>query len=375
LSYELFTWTMHGFSGEVKWNFRNRLPHALARLTICIVAIAVYYNNNDEKNNVILLPALLLLVSSMYLMYLTRVGIIGKVYIPAKNSMVGKVVLVTGANSGIGKETVRQLYHLGATIIMACRNEKKAQTAMKDILQSDDTNNRLVFLSLDLSDFTSVRAAATNVLNSHPKLDVLINNAGVMSSTQRTTVDNYELCMQANHLGHFLFTLLLMPLLLKSNARILNLTSSTYKLATHIGFDFDDPYCTKGRQYGLFQQYGMTKLCNILFTKELVRRNNKLVSYAIHPGVVRTEGITGNMNFFLKYGSMACGFFLMWVMKTSQQGAYSTVWLASTEDLPEPNGSYVSHCVIEPTIGKYVNDAEHAKKVWSWSEEQVKKWM
>ena len=210
-----------------------------------------------------------------------------------------KVVLITGANSGIGKETAHQLLQYGAsTVILACRNRQRAEEAIQDISRRqksegrEDSTERLRFLPLDLSDLQSVRMASKLFLEWNLPLDILINNAGIMMGSFHLTKEGYECTMTSNHLGHFLLTLLLMPALTASStpSRIINVTSSTYTLAPYM--DLNDLFCTKGlRPYTLFGQYAQSKLANILFTLELAKRYPDTIrSYAVHPGLVRTNG-------------------------------------------------------------------------------------
>ncbi|KAI2500306.1 retinol dehydrogenase [Fragilaria crotonensis] len=307
--------------------------------------------------------------------------------------MTNKTVLITGANTGIGKETARQLAARGATVILACRDERKAKQAMLDIMKSN-TNAKLFFLQLDLSSFESVRKAAqtfatmdlrndtTNyntvkaTVTTNNKLDVLINNAGVMFSEKQMSQDGFEMCLQANHLGHFLFTLLLLPHIMNhhkppSKARILNLTSITYKMATASGgeFNFQDYNCND-RPYTLFTTYSQSKLANILFTKELARRYpDTIVSLAINPGIVRTD-VTRNMSSFLQYGNYLFGFLVRWYQKNPTEGAYSSVWAATTPTTLLPNGSFVSNSKPESTL-EYCHNETAAKKLWEWSAQMV----
>lgn len=317
------------------------------------------------------------LVLSFWLLHQTRLIEVEGGPVPKFESMKGKVVFVTGANAGIGKETVRELVALGATVILGCRSERRAQEAMEEIQSSISeqshlhaTSSQMHFCSLDLSNLSSVRQAAQTVLDMKLPLDVLINNAGVMMGTKKVTGDGCELMMQANHLGHFLLTKLLLPKLLKSqDPRVVTLTSSTYRLASS-GMDLDDLFCDSTRAYTMFSQYAQTKLANILFAKELARRNGpKLQSFAAHPGLVRTD-VVRNMPFVLKYGDMMFGFLLKTLQKAPRQGAYTSVWCATGKS-PAPNGAYLVNSKAYPT-NQYANDEEVAKKLWDLSEKLVK---
>jgi retinol dehydrogenase-13 len=213
---------------------------------------------------------------------------------------------------------------------------------------------RLHFLALDLSDFESVRKAVRTFQDMNLSLHVLINNAGIMMGTKATSKDGHELMMQANHLGHFLLTLLLLPKLQETKGgRVLTVTSCTYALARQ-GFDFDDMFCDTTRPYALFGQYAQTKLANILFCKELASRYPNLVSLCIHPGIVRTD-VVRNMPWWMRHGDAAFGFILSLLEKTPAQGAYTTVWSAVTKDLP-PNGSYLVNSEAVPVKPIAINE-------------------
>jgi len=199
----------------------------------------------------------------------------GMAYSDRVKLMSGKVVMITGANAGIGKETAEQLLSAGATVIFACRSESKARAAMENIaithekwkpsssspllsnMQADPVDsirNRMIFLELDLSNLDSVRKAVKTFEGMNKKLNVLINNAGVMMGEYKETEDKFELTIQANHLGHFLLTTMLLPTLRKSaqessGARVITVSSSTHNLAKQMFVD--DLNCEK-RSYSLF---------------------------------------------------------------------------------------------------------------------------
>ena len=272
--------------------------------------------------------------------------------------MKGKVVFVTGANAGIGKETVRQLASLGATVILACRSESRANEAMDEI-RGTVKGADLRFIQLDLSDLSSVRRAAKLFKEMKLPLDVLINNAGVMMGEKRTTKDGFELMMQANHLGHFLLSCLLLENQ-KQECRVITLSSSTYGLAKS-GFDFDDMFCDSSRTYTLFSQYAQTKLANILFAKELAKRYPNVQSWAVHPGLVRTD-VVRNMPWYLYYPNIIFAVAIAALQKQPKQGAYTSVWAAASASPPE-NGTYLVNCKVQET-NKHANSVEVSKRVY-----------
>jgi NAD(P)-dependent dehydrogenase (short-subunit alcohol dehydrogenase family) len=202
--------------------------------------------------------------------------------------LTGRVALVTGANSGIGYETTRVLSDHGAHVIMACRDREKAARA-RDKLESQLDRSSLELLDLDLSDLISVRAAAERVIEQHARLDLLVNNGGVMGTPYRQTADGFELQMATNHLGHFALTgLLLDRLVTTERSRIVAVSSHMH----HFGrIRPDNVATTKARNSWI--QYSTTKLANLLFVAELSRRLEaggfRTMALAAHPGWTRSN--------------------------------------------------------------------------------------
>ena len=286
--------------------------------------------------------------------------------------------LVTGANAGIGKETVRwlALHAQEVNIIMACRDISKGNAAKAEIEQEAgglfgaQIPFRLFVVQLDLCDFASVRRAAQLIRQKFPKIDVLINNAGLMKEDQVITKDGYDMVMQANHLGPYLFTRLLLPHL-EENARILCLTSSTYSFAGPI--DLDDLFCTKGtRPYTLFGQYAQSKLANILFVKELARQT-KFFCAAVHPGLVRTD-VVRNMPWYLRYPNEVFAPVLATLQKTPAQGAWNTVYLAMAPNLRLLPGLSGKYWVNRQTahLFDFAKDESAARSLWLKSARYVR---
>ncbi len=202
--------------------------------------------------------------------------------------LTGKCVVVTGANSGLGLETTRELSGKGAHVIMACRSADKAKDAVGDIRASHPRAS-LEVMSLDLSNLTSVHAFAKELRNKHQHLDLLVNNAGIMAIPYTQTADGFEMQFGTNHLGHFALTGLLFDLLLASKeARIVNVSSQAHVMGK---MRWDDLSWEHG--YSKWAAYGMSKLANLLFTFELAKRvaEKKLpiVSVAAHPGYAATN--------------------------------------------------------------------------------------
>jgi NAD(P)-dependent dehydrogenase (short-subunit alcohol dehydrogenase family) len=202
--------------------------------------------------------------------------------------LTGRVALVTGANSGIGYETAFALAGHGAHVVLACRNPDKARQAY-DTLENDLDRSSLEVLPLDLSDLVSVRAAAERVNRDHARLDLLINNAGVMGTPYRQTADGFELQMATNHLGHFALTgLLLERLLTTDRARVVTVSSQMHRIGR---LDLAD---VAGEKVGnTWAAYGTSKLANLAFTAELDRRLRgagvSTMAVAAHPGWTRSN--------------------------------------------------------------------------------------
>jgi NAD(P)-dependent dehydrogenase (short-subunit alcohol dehydrogenase family) len=202
--------------------------------------------------------------------------------------LAGKTVLITGANSGLGLESAKALAGHGAHVIMACRNPQKAESSALDI-RASYPKARLELVPLDLSNLSSVRALARDVREKHARLDVLLNNAGIMAVPYAKTADGFELQFGTNHLGHFALTGLLFDLLAKTpGARVVNVSSQAHTMGK---MRFDDLSWETG--YKKWSAYGMSKLANLLFTYELARRSQakgvNVLSVAAHPGYAATN--------------------------------------------------------------------------------------
>jgi NAD(P)-dependent dehydrogenase (short-subunit alcohol dehydrogenase family) len=204
--------------------------------------------------------------------------------------LTGRTAVVTGANSGLGLETARVLAGAGATVVMTARSRDKHDAAEAQIRP---TNRRadLRFVQLDLADLASVRAAAEAIAAEHERIDVLVNNAGIMMTPEATTADGFELQLGTNHLGHFALTgLLLDRLLAAEDARVVTVSSGAH----HLGrMDTDDLHQQRGAGYDSAAQYARSKLANLLFALELQRRFEAACvparSVAAHPGYTATN--------------------------------------------------------------------------------------
>lgn len=238
-----------------------------------------------------------------------------------------RLCLITGANSGIGLVTARELARQGMDILMVCRNAAKGEQARQDVLAASRTK-KVDVLPGDLADFASVRRLAGEVRNRYGHLDVLINNAGLMVDQRTTTAQGVETTFATNHLGPFLLTNLLLDLLRKGRApRVVNVSSEAHRFAR---FHPDDLVAPK--KYSSIVAYGNSKLANILFSNDLARRlaPDGITSNSLHPGVVKTNFGAGGSGIFGLLSGLARPFLL-----TPEQGAETSIHLAAS---PEENG-------------------------------------
>jgi NAD(P)-dependent dehydrogenase (short-subunit alcohol dehydrogenase family) len=282
--------------------------------------------------------------------------------------MTGKTVVVTGGNSGIGYETAAALGAAGARVLVTARNADKGRAAVSALTSRLDGSGQLQLVVFDLADLSSVRRGAEEILELAPRLDVLVNNAGLVLSERSETVDGFEATFAINHLGPFLLTnLLLERLRMSVPARIVNVASSAHSAARK-GMPFDDLETTKVRYRGM-RVYGQSKLANILFTLELARRlaGSDVTANSLHPGTVRTGyGADGDARGLLAFGiRIAQPFFL-----SPAQGARTSVYLASSSEVDDVSGKYFVKCK-EKQPRKWAQDSEAAKRLWQVSEDLV----
>ncbi|XP_038075404.1 retinol dehydrogenase 12-like [Patiria miniata] len=290
----------------------------------------------------------------------------------SKARLDGKTVLITGANTGIGKETARDLVRRGARVIVACRDIAKAEAAVADI-RKDTGSDNLVVVKLDLASLASVRECAKKIKAEEPRLNILINNAGIMMCPAWKTEDGFEMQFGVNHLGHFLLTNLLLDLIKSSApARIVNVSS--------IGHDFFGKMWWEDinmrTNYDPIAAYGQSKLANVLFTRELGKRlkGSGVTTYALHPGNVSTElsryvadAVNLLWRIITRFMSTPFGKFMT---KTPVQGAQTSIYCAVAEELAETTGLYFSDCA-PAKASKLAMDDDSARRLWELSAEMV----
>jgi NAD(P)-dependent dehydrogenase (short-subunit alcohol dehydrogenase family) len=270
-------------------------------------------------------------------------------------NMTGKLCVVTGASSGIGKETAKGLAKLGANVVMVCRNRERGQQALSEMKKTGD-DQKIELMLCDLSSQKSIREFASDFKKNHASLDVLINNAGVLNRYRSGTVDGLEATFAVNHLGYFLLTNLLLDVIKKSApARIINVSSAVHK---YVAIDFDD--LQNEKNYRGFGAYSKSKLANVLFTYELARRleGTRVTANCLHPGGVGT-------NIFNTLPKVVEAIIKL-VAISPEKGAETSVYLASSPEVEGVTGKYfVKKSATRTSASSYNEDT--ARRLWDVS--------
>jgi len=280
--------------------------------------------------------------------------------------MLDKVVVITGGNAGIGKEAAVGLAQRGARVVITARDPAKGSAAVAEIRERSGSDTVDV-MALDLASSTSIRSFASDLLARTDRLDVLLNNAGLVLTQRTLTEDGFESTFGVNHLGHFLLTGLLLDRLRESApSRIVNVSSHAHKQARR-GLDFDD--LQSERSYRPFAVYAKSKLANIYFTRELARRLEKanVTANALHPGFVASRFGRDGDGGALANAAMILGRPLA---ISAEKGARTSIWLASSPDVGRESGGYFYKCKPS-TPAAVARDDEAARRLWAASEEMV----
>ncbi|MGI4740703.1 MAG: SDR family oxidoreductase [Janthinobacterium lividum] len=275
-----------------------------------------------------------------------------------------KIILVTGATSGIGTVTARELARQGAHVVILARNRQKAERTQRDIIAATG-NQQIDIVLADLSVLQQVRDVAAQLHDEYPRLDVLVNNAGLMFGAKReVSADGYEMTLATNHLGPFLLTSLLLDLLQKSPAaRIVNVASMAYRFSKPTLDDIQSE-----RDYSAMWEYGTTKLWNIMFTQELAQRLRahgitNVTTNALHPGAVATG-----------YGQQSGGWLSAVLalgrpfMLSPEKGAQTSIFLASDEGVGTTSGGYFNKKKPVAVKSKF-NTPANNQRLWQLSEQ------
>lgn len=282
------------------------------------------------------------------------------------HSMKGRTVLITGANTGIGRATAHALAAAGARVFFAGRSEEKTRPVMDTIAQATG-NQDLHFLALDLEDLDSVKRAAETFLARNEPLHVLVNNAG-LARAKGVTKQGFERTFGVNHLGHFLFTLLLKPALeAGAPARVVVVASRAHE-RFHGTLDFS-VLQQPTRHYTGWPEYQVSKLANVLFAKELARRWDaaKVHSYSLHPGVIASD-IWRSVPWPLR--PLVRSF-----MRTPEEGARASIHCASAPEVADHNGRYYDEDGRERRNSPQADDPALASTLWEKSVEWVRPWL
>lgn len=309
----------------------------------------------------------------------SRLGVKARAQGSSGSGSSGKTALITGGNTGIGYETAASLLQKGYNVILGCRNEEKGRNAMSRLEQFARQGEASIDLAVfDLADLNSVADYSKRALDADKPIDILLNNAGIMACPLMRTKQGFEQQIGVNHLGHFLLTNNLLPLLEKSaathqDARIINVASSAHYPGT---IDFND-ILWESKEYSKWGAYCQSKLANVMFSYELSRKlqNSGITVNALHPGVVATE-----LGRYL-FPSLTSEEELPWWSKpilsvatsfllTPEQGAQTSIYLASSPDVAGVTGKYYDASKPK-TSSNESYDVEKQKKLWELSQELV----
>ena len=289
----------------------------------------------------------------------------GRKFVLLQNSvfMKNKVCIISGANSGIGKITAKELSKQGARVIMLCRNKEKAEEAQNEIIAYSENPNVSLYI-VDFSSQRDIRRVAKELNDNLSQIDVLVNNAGGIFDKRTLTEEGIEMTFAVNHLGYFLLTSLLLDKIKAApKARIINVASQAQMLGT---INFYDINLEKG--FNAMKAYSQSKLANIMFSFELAERlkDSNITVNALHPGVVKTNFSAKNKDAF----SVIFNLF-SFLFKSPEKGAETSIWLASSAVSEGVTGKYFSN-KREIKAQKLVYNVEARKKLWDLSEEMTK---
>lgn len=277
----------------------------------------------------------------------------------------GKVVIVTGANSGIGKETAISLARRGGKVYIACRDAAKGEKALKEIKKKSGSD-KVQFLQLDLASLDSVRDFSKKFHEAETKLHILVNNAGVMLCPKSKTKDGFELHFGVNHLGHFLLTNLLLDLLkAAAPSRIVVVSGMFHKCGVVNTEDLNGDI-----SYSRFKAFFNSKLANILFSHELSKKlqGTGVTVNSLHPGVVLATILKSFSNFSMLNTALA--YAVEYLFNTPEQAAQTSVCVAVDPDLEKVSGKYFLN-LKEDTSSPESTDDEISAWLWKKSEELV----
>ena len=282
--------------------------------------------------------------------------------------MRGLTCLITGATDGIGKEAAIELAKKGCNLILIGRSKEKGDKVVEEIRKVADSYVDIDYFTADLMLMKEVSRVADEVSRKYPKIDVLLNNVGAYFAFRDVTEEGFERTFALNHLGYFLMTKKLLPLVEKSDyKRIVNVSSSA-----HYGIDFEFDNMNGEKKYSGFDVYKKSKLANVMFTYELAKRieGTGITANCLHPGFVSTN--FGKNNNFLWRNVIRVA---MWLTAISvRDGAKTSIHLACSDEVKDITGRFFANSQIKKGSSKAKNE-EHNRKLWELSEEFVEKFV
>ncbi|PNP85477.1 hypothetical protein FNYG_01306 [Fusarium nygamai] len=289
-------------------------------------------------------------------------------------SQKGKVILITGGNSGLGLETGRQLLkHEPSRIFLACRSKAKFEQAVNDLKQGGSNTEAISFLSLDLASLSSIKSAAAEFQASSSRLDILVNNAGIMMTPEGLTKEGYEIQIGTNHMGHAFFTHLLLPTLeetAKTNpdVRIVFLSSMVESMSPKNPYQFDQ-FKTTMSNLSTTARYAISKLANVHYATALAERYPKIKVISVHPGIVQTNLQAPIIESSLIMGTIT-RIMTSLIAVNPAKGALNQLWAAT--DPKAESGVFYHPVGVKGKGSKLSQDKEAREKLWEWTQQEIK---
>ncbi|KAK4162932.1 short-chain dehydrogenase TIC 32, chloroplastic [Cladorrhinum sp. PSN259] len=289
----------------------------------------------------------------------------------------GKVILVTGGTAGVGAGTLVELAnHNPAHLLFTGRNSRSAEATIAKI-QAVSPSVKVEFIQCDLADLASVKSASEKLVTELTRLDVLVCNAGIMAVPAALSKDGYEIHFATNHLGHALLTKKLLPLLQTTaesgrDVRIITLSSLAWRGTPPGGIVFDKLKTTQEMAIGRWLRYGQSKLANMLYARELAKRYPQILSFSVHPGVVRT-GLVNDLRLADKALVLLTN---IGKMKTPEEGTYNTLWaITAPREGIQPGVFYEPVGRATKMESNASKDPELSVRLWEWTEQELAKFM
>lgn len=289
-------------------------------------------------------------------------------------SLEGKVILVTGGNSGLGFETIKQLSkHQPARMFLTCRSKAKFDQTITELQNAGCTTDSVSFIELDLTSLASIKAAAKAFQESSTRLDILVNNAGIMMTAEGLTQEGYEIQIGTNHMGHAFLTHLLLPTLeettkINSDVRIIFVASVAESMAPPHPYQFDQ-FKTKMSKTATNKRYAISKLANVHYAAAMAERYPSMKVISVHPGIVNTNLTTSVISGSLIFGSMIRLFYGFAGIDVAK-GTLNQLWAIS--DPKAESGVFYHPVGVTGKGSKLSHDKEAREKLWEWTQQEIK---